>query len=63
MAPPGADRPAPSPIDCAVREKLTAAFDQLPREYIDLAPASSPNPNPNPNPDPDPDPNPNPNPN
>ena len=36
---PGADRPAPSPTDCAVREKLTTAFDQLPREYIDLAPA------------------------
>ena len=33
----GADRPSPSPTDCAVKAALV--FDQLPREYIDLAPA------------------------
>jgi ribonuclease I len=33
----GADRPSPSPTDCAVKASLV--FDQLPREYIDLAPA------------------------
>ena len=33
----GGDRPSPSPLDCAVKAAL--AFDQLPREYIDLAPA------------------------